>query len=445
MENWQRAKESLRERVGDGNFDRWIKPLQIAEVRDGRVFINAPNKFYLDWVSKNFLSALRESFATTSDPAPEIVLRISDPRQRELFGADAAGEEKPAPRRGAPRVGNLIPHYTFENFVVGPSNQFAHAAALAVASRPGEHYNPFFVYGWVGVGKTHLVNAIGHAVLKKNPLAKIVYVASESFVNDMIAALRRDRMDEFKNRFRKVDLLIIDDVQFLAGRERTQEEFFHTFNSLHEERRQIILTSDKFPKDIPDLEERLRNRFEWGLTADIQAPEMETRCAIIQQKAELVGVKISPEVANFVASEISTNVRELEGAITRLSALASLQNVEVTVPFAEAVLQPHLTVRRNEVTVEEVQRLVCEHFGISLTEMKSKRRTQHVATSRQIAMFLARRVVGASFPAIGDKFGGRDHSTAIHAHTVVGKRIENDPTLRATVDGLERRLTKKTS
>jgi chromosomal replication initiator protein len=442
MEDWQRACETLRQKVGDGNYEAWIKPLRVAGVREGAVYISVPNKFYRDWVSRHYLELLRSSLCKPDAPPPKIVFQVDAQAQGELFAATPRGDDPPKrTKQAAARVGNLIPRYTFDNFVVGTSNQFAHAAAKSVAGRPGEHYNPLFVYGWVGVGKTHLVNAIGHAVLAKNPLSKIVYLSSESFVNDLISSIRRDRMDDFKNRFRRVDLLILDDVQFLAGRERTQEEFFHTFNSLYESHRQIVLTSDKFPNDIQDLEERLRNRFEWGLIADIQAPEMETRIAIVQKKAEIEGLPISAEVAGFIASEITSNVRELEGALTRLGAFASLHKAEVSVDFARNVLKPHLRERARQLSIEDVQRVVCEHFGLSLTELKSKRRTQNLAIPRQIAMYLSRKLLSASFPVIGGKFGGRDHSTVIHAQTVITQRQNADPSLRATIERLERALT----
>lgn len=470
MQTWERARDVLREKVGEGNFATWIEPLRLAEIADGHVCIAAPNKFYRDWVARNYLEAIRASFTLTGETTPEVVFRLDD-RQGELFGAGAASPgraeappaaaeraagtlsaasasparrpvERPA-RRGAPRVGNLVPRYTFGNFVVGKSNEFAHAASRAVAKHPGEKYNPLFIYGGVGVGKTHLVNAIGHALLERNPQANIVYVPSETFVNDMIAALRRDKMDEFKSRFRKVDLLVIDDVQFLAGRERTQEEFFHTFNTLHERHAQIVLTSDKFPKDIPDLEERLRNRFEWGLIADVQAPEMETRVAILQKKAEIDGQPIPPDVADYIATEVTANVRELEGALTRLHAMSSLQGIDIDLPFARRVLQPHVAERIRPVTIEDVQRAVAERFGLSLVELKSKRRTQHVAGARQVAMYLSRKLCGASFPQIGQKFGGRDHTTVMHAQGAVQRRISADPGLRDAIDDLERALAKR--
>jgi len=447
MRSWQHAQKTLRESLGDGIYETWIEPLRVAEIGDGRVFLDAPSKFLRDWVERSHLTALRAALRDETDSAPEIVIQVKKGTQGELFEpeqrpATPARESKPTV---AARLAHLVPRYTFENFVVGPSNQLAHAAARAIATNPGAVYNPVFIYGTTGVGKTHLVNAIGHAVFEKNPAAKIVYLSSEAFVNELISCLRHQRMEEFKKRFRKVDVLIVDDVQFLAGRERTQEEFFHTFNTLHEARRQIVLTSDKFPKDIPDLEERLRNRFEWGLTVDIQAPDTETRLAIIQQKAEAEGYSIAPDVAEYIADEMVSNVRELEGALTRLGAHASLSRSVVTLDFAKDVLRPLLAHRVKEPTIEDVQRTVCEHFGLSLAELKSKRRTQNLVVPRQIAMFLTRKLVNASFPVIGENFGGRDHSTVIHAQTTIQQRQTADPALRATIERLERSVTGRKS
>jgi chromosomal replication initiator protein len=438
MERWQRARKALRTTLGVNNYEAWIKPLRLVEAGDERIVIAAPNKFCRDWVKAKYLDELRTSLSEGAEKKVEIDFRV-DETQGELFSV-APPEQKPK-SFGRPRLGNLVPRYTFENFVVGSSNQFAHAAAQAVARRPGEQYNPLFIYGWVGIGKTHLANAIGHAVLERNPLARVAYLSSESFVNDLISSLRRDRMDDFKNRFRKVDVLILDDVQFLAGRERTQEEFFHTFNCLHEAHKQIVLTSDKFPKEIPELEERLRNRFEWGLTADIQMPEMETRVAIVLKKAEVEGVAMAADVAEFVASEIGTNVRELEGALTRLAALSSLQRVDITVDFARQVLKPHLRgITRSRITIEQIQKAVCGHLGISAAELNSKRRTQNVVTARHVAMYLCRKLVSASYPEIGSKFGNRDHTTVMHAFRVTTRRIGEDAALREIVQSIERNL-----
>jgi len=452
MRSWQHAQESLREALGEGTYDAWIKPLRLAGTENGRVLLDAPSKFYRDWVLKNHLDALRKAFTEDFEAAPEVVVQVTNGAQGELFGEEEAVPSTAKPARArrressatvAARLANLVPRYTFENFVVGPSNQLAHAAAISIADRPGKAYNPVFIYGSTGVGKTHLVNAIGHAIFARNPTAKVVYLSSEAFVNELISSLRHKSMDEFKKRFRKVDVLIVDDVQFLAGRERTQEEFFHTFNTLHGERRQIVLTSDKTPKDIPDLEERLRNRFEWGLIADIQAPDEETRLAIVQQKAEAEGLTLPREVAALIADRVSSNVRELEGALTRLAAHASLGDAEMTLEFAEAALQPLLQARRKEATAEDVQNVVCEHFGLTLTELKSKRRTQNLVVPRQIAMFLTRDLVGLSYPVIGEHFGGRDHSTVIHACNVVTERRNNDTSLQSTIERLARLVTRR--
>lgn len=449
MRSWQHAQRSLRETLGDSTYETWIKPLRLSAMQEGHVCLDAPSKFLRDWVERRHLAALKDALRDELHASPEVVLQVKASTQGELFGAAEPAEPMPKPstREGKPtvaaRLAHLVPRYTFENFVVGPSNQLAHAAARAIASNPGAVYNPVFIYGTTGVGKTHLVNAIGHAVFERNPSAKIVYLSSEAFVNELIQCLRQQRMDEFKKRFRKVDVLIVDDVQFLAGRERTQEEFFHTFNTLHEARKQIVLTSDKFPKDIPDLEERLRNRFEWGLTVDIQAPDTETRLAIVQQKAEVEGLALSSDVAAYIADEVVSNVRELEGALTRLGAHASLSQTRITLEFAQDVLRPLIGDRRKDPTAADVQRVVCEHFGLSLNELKSKRRTQNLVVPRQIAMFLTRRLVNISFPSIGEQFGGRDHSTVIHANNAITSRQASDPALRATIERLERTIVSR--
>ncbi|MEO2167672.1 MAG: chromosomal replication initiator protein DnaA [bacterium] len=446
MESWQRAQQLLRQQVGEEHYDAWIKPLRLARLEEGQAVIHVPSKFYRDWVRRHYLDLLRASLNQDGGPAPEIILEIDRGKQHELFAEPPnlpTSAAKAMPRRRRARPGGLVERYTFDSFVVGPSNQFAHAAAQAVASRPGELYNPLFIYGSVGIGKTHLVNAIGHRVLERNPQAKIVYISSEAFVNDLITSLRQDKMAEFKNRFRQVDLLIVAEAQFLAGRERTQEEFFHTFNTLHESHRQIVLTSDKFPKEIPDLEERLRNRFEWGLTADIQAPEIETRVAIVQAKAEQAGLDLSPEVGDVVAQLVGANVREIEGALTRLGAMASLNSREINVEFAREVLAPQTRASASPITMDHVKKVVAKHFGLSVTELCSKRRTQHIVHARQVAMHLTREIIGASYPSIGSEFGGRDHSTVIHACTKIIRNRDHSPSFTTTLRALEDAVRQK--
>jgi chromosomal replication initiator protein len=435
---WQEALSELRKSVGEQNFDTWIKPVRARQEQPHEVVLEVPNKFFRDWLAENFLVMIRQTLSNLAHSPVELSL-VVNPDLRE---SHAPPEKRPVhhEHKKPQRTTNLIVKYTFDNFVVGASNQFAHAASLAVANQPGEHYNPFFIYGGVGLGKTHLINAIGHHILDHRPDLKVFYLSSESFMNELIGSLRRDKMDDFKTHFRNIDVLILDDVQFLAGKERTQEEFFHTFNSLHESHRQIIITSDKFPKEIPDLEDRLRNRFEWGLIADIQPPDMETRVAIIQKKAEGEGVPIPHEVAIFLASHIDSNVRELEGSLTRLAAFASLTKTEVTVDLAKEVLQNTLKGTRREISVEHIQKTICDHFNLRLADLKSKRRTKNVALPRQVAMYLCRKYTATSFPAIGTMFGGRDHSTVIHASRSIEKKIKDDPSMKATVDRIEKNL-----
>ena len=354
--------------------------------------------------------------------------------QQELF---PTAVPLPRPDRTAQDRAALNPKYTFANFIVGASNQFAHAASLAVTRQPGDTYNPLFIYGGVGLGKTHLACAIGNDILDRHPETRVVYLSADSFMSEMIAAMRRDRMGEFKRRFRRVDFLILDDVQFLAGRESTQEEFFHTFNTLYESHKQIVLTSDKFPKEIPSLEERLRNRFESGLIADIQAPDIETRLAILEKKAENEHLALPSDVAMFLAETFESNVRELEGSLTRLHAHASLNGSVINLDLARRVLKSYVDTRSQRgISIELIQKAVSDYFHLQPSDLVSKSRTRHVAHPRQIAMYLCRRHTGASFPVIGDRFGGRDHTTVIHAQQVVERRMKHDALVRQAIETL---------
>jgi chromosomal replication initiator protein len=443
-EIWQESLEQLRDRLGQQNFETWIKPIRVREAADDEILLEVPNKFFRDWLVEHFLRPIRETLTDAARRDIKVSIAINQ-KVQSAPPAPPPFEKRPereAPKP-APRVNNLIPKYTFENFVVGASNQFAHAASLAVANQPGEHYNPLFIYGGVGLGKTHLINAIGHRVMERRQTLKVLYLSSESFMNELIASLRRDKMDEFKIRFRNIDALILDDVQFIAGKERTQEEFFHTFNSLYETHKQIIITSDKFPKEIPDLEDRLRNRFEWGLIADIQPPDMETRVAILQKKAEVEAVQLPHDVAIFLASHIDSNVRELEGSLTRLGAFASLTKATISIDLAKEVLQNTLRGNSREVTVESIQKTICDYYNIKINDLKAKRRTKNIALPRQVAMYLSRKHTSTSFPAIGSKFGGRDHSTVIHAAKTIEKKIKEDPQMQNTIEKLEKNLNIK--
>ncbi len=441
-ELWQKALVDLRDQLGKQNYETWIQPITFVSRDKGRVCLNVPNKFFRDWLTEHYLTQIEEVLSKAAQQQMAVSFDVKqEPHTNTVADKNVRKDERE--REKGRRISNLIPRYTFENFVIGASNQFAHAASMAVASQPGDHYNPLFIYGGVGLGKTHLINAIGHKAVNKFPASKVCYLSSESFMNELISSLRRDRMDDFKTKFRNVDVLILDDVQFLAGKERTQEEFFHTFNSLYEARKQIVITADKFPKEIPGLEDRLRNRFEWGLIADIQPPDMETRVAILQKKAEVEKVLLPDDVAIFLASNIDSNVRELEGALTRLGAFASLTRSNITVELAKEVLKNTLKGADRELTIEGIQKTICDYYNIKIGDLKAKRRTKNIVIPRQVAMYLCRKNTETSFPAIGDKFGGRDHSTVIHASKTIEKKIKQDPYMLTTIEKLERNLNIK--
>lgn len=438
-ELWSHVLPEIKEAIGKQNFDTWITPIRFVSKNKNEILLDVPNKFFRDWLVEHYLATLENLLSSSANQDIKILFQVSE-RATKPPSSDKSAKKDQIERERPQRTSNLIPKYTFGNFVIGASNQFAHAACVAVANQPGDNYNPLFIYGGVGLGKTHLVNAIGHQAAGQRPGLKVVYLSSESFMNELIASLRRDKMDEFKRKFRNVDILIVDDVQFIAGKERTQEEFFHTFNSLYESHKQIVITSDKFPKEIPGIEDRLRNRFEWGLIADIQPPDMETRVAILQKKAEVEGVQLPHDVAIFLASNIDSNVRELEGSLTRLGAFASLTKATISVDLAKDVLRNTLNGAKREITVENIQKTICDYFNLKIGDLKAKRRTQNIALPRQVAMYLCRKYTETSFPAIGDKFGGRDHSTVIHASKTIERKIKEDPHMQTTIEKLERNL-----
>jgi chromosomal replication initiator protein len=438
---WQKAADRMRDSLGQVGYETWIGPLNFLGMQGRTATIEAPNRFFRDWVNDRYLQLLRESLSAEAGQIVEVKLTL---------GLHANGVMHESAKRVAPTAQPLLdtlPHdrhpqlnarYTFAEFVVGSANQFAHAAALAVSNQPGEKYNPLFIYGGVGLGKTHLVTAIGHQ-LWASGRRKVLFMPAEVFMNELITSLRRDRMGEFKERFRRVDALLLDDVQFLAGRERTQEEFFHTFNSLHADRHQIVITSDKVPREIAGLEERLRNRFESGLIADIAPPDLETRVAIVQKKAAHENLSLPSDVALYIAQNVSSNVRELEGCLTRLAALASMDHAPVTVEFTRQALHDLIRVQDQRPGVEGIQKTVADFFHIRLADLKSKKRTQHIAFCRQVAMYLCRKLTDNSFPTIGEHFG-RDHSTVIHAYNLIARRVSNDSAFRMSIEKIEREL-----
>lgn len=441
---WQRAADRIRDTLGQVGFETWIGPLNFVGMQGRTATIEAPNRFFRDWVSDRYLELLRQSLSAEAGQDVDVKLTLGLNGNGMLH--EAVRRTPPPPSvaanfNAAPRDQQhpqLNPRYTFVEFVVGSANQFAHAAAQAVANQPGEKYNPLFIYGGVGLGKTHLVTAIGHHLWRSGK-RKVLFMPAEVFMNELISSLRRDRMGEFKEKFRRVDALILDDVQFLAGRERTQEEFFHTFNSLHADRHQIVLTSDKVPREIQGLEERLRNRFESGLIADIAPPDLETRVAIVQKKAAHERLNMPSEVALYIAQNVPSNVRELEGCLTRLAALASIDRAPLTVDFARQALHDLIRVHDERPGIESIQKTVADFFHIRLPDLKSKKRTQHIAFCRQVAMYLCRKLTDNSFPVIGEHFG-RDHSTVIHAYNLIARRVSSDSAFRMSIEKIEREL-----
>ena len=413
------------------------------------VFLEVPNRFVLDWVKENYSKMIQEKLSELSAVSYRLQFNISDLIRENLPKRKPIDPTTPPPVQNSEKIVkkinsadlNLNRKYTFNEFVAGSSNQFAYAAAMAVANNPATTYNPLFVYGGVGLGKTHLVNAIGNSILKKSPHMRICYYTSEKFMNELINSLRYNRMDEFRNKFRSMDVLLIDDIQFIAGKERTQEEFFHTFNALYESHKQIIVTSDKFPKDIPGLEERLRSRFEWGLIADIQPPDVETKLAILKMKAEQNSIRLPEDVSLFLANSICNNVRELEGYLIRIGAYSSLTSIPVSLEMAKDVLKDILIERNKELSVEEILKKVSNHFNIKISDIKSAKRLKAVVLPRQIAMYLSRQLTSSSYPEIGDRFGGKDHSTIIHAIRKIEKLMEEDFQLRSTIENLKKEMT----
>jgi chromosomal replication initiator protein len=435
---WERVKESVRPRVSEQSFTTWLAPTTLEGFGAGTITVGVPSKFAKDYLVDNFGELLRETASAIAGEPCTVLFQSLEKR--------AADEEPPRqlefpPVRAIHHGATLLnAKYTFGSFVVGSSNQMAHAASLAVAEGHSKTYNPLFLYGGVGLGKTHLLHAIGNRFLERNPGSRVMYITSETFMNELINSIRYEKMPAFRSRYRNMDLLLIDDIQFIAGKEKTQEEFFHTFNTIYESHKQIVLSSDKVPRDIPDLEERLRSRFEWGLIADIQSPDLETKIAILRKKAEQNSIALPDDVALFIANHITSNIRELEGSLIRLGAYASLGAREITVDFARETLKDLLASGERTITVEEIKREVASFFGVKVADLASKRRTQDFVHPRQIAMYLCRQLTSSSLPAIGKVFGGRDHSTVIHAIKLVALKMENSVELKNTVDILTRRI-----
>jgi chromosomal replication initiator protein len=443
---WLEAQVNMERVLTPQSFNTWIKPIRFLETNDKTIVLEVPNKFIKEWVKDKYLAIIQEAVSSLTDGTFQIELHIAEQSTFQPAGSEAKPVEPEPPAavvdsgKSAAFVTSLNPKYTFDTFVCGSSNQFAYAASQAVAANPAGSYNPLFIYGGVGLGKTHLLIAIGNQILKDNPQARICYYTSEKFMNEMINCIRYKKMDDFRTKFRKADLLLIDDIQFMAGREATQEEFFHTFNALYESHKQIVLTSDKFPKEIPGLEERLRSRFEWGLIADIQPPDIEMKVAILKKKAELNNVDLPDDVALFIGSSSASNIRELEGMLVRLGAYASLTKNKITLTMARDILKDIIVDKSKEVTIEMIQRHVADYFKIKVSDLKSEKRLKALVFPRQLAIYLCREMTKASYPEIGEKFGGKDHSTIIHSVKKIDKLSHQDLELRSTLDILRKGL-----
>jgi chromosomal replication initiator protein len=414
-------------------LESWFRPCRLVALDGDHLRIAAPNPFSRDWIAQHHLQALQSAAQECLGGHPRVTLVLDD---NPTEPTDAIPTSSPAHSPAARLADGLNPRYTFDTFVVGSSNQFAQAASQAVAELPSRAYNPLFIYGGVGLGKTHLLHAVGHETARLFPSMSIVYLSTERFTNELINAIRYDRTAEFRGRYRTIDLLLIDDIQFISGKERTQEEFFHTFNDLYESRKQIVVSSDCSPKDIPEIEERLRSRFEWGLIADIQPPDFETRVAILKKKAAVERVRLDDDAAYLIASRVRSNIRELEGSLTRMIAFCAFSGRQMSVDLAQEVLRELWGEEEKIITVDQIQRKVGEFFGVTTTDLKAKSRTRAVALPRQVAMYLTRQLTHASLAEIGRAFGGKDHTTVLHAVDKIQTLLQEDQKLRRSVDGL---------
>ncbi|NMA96088.1 MAG: chromosomal replication initiator protein DnaA [Clostridiales bacterium] len=435
-ELWDNFLDVIKTELTDVSYNTWIKTIELLTIKDNTIILCVPNSFTKGILESRYTTLVENVFKEISSTDYNVKF-IMESEIGDYI--DSTKED----RSSLTAANMLNPRYTFDTFVIGNSNRFAHAASLAVAEAPAQAYNPLFIYGGVGLGKTHLMHAIGDYILTELSGIEVLYVSSEKFTNELINSIRDDKNEEFRNRYRNIDVLLIDDIQFIAGKERTQEEFFHTFNSLHEANKQIIISSDRTPRDIPTLEDRLRSRFEWGLIADIQPPDLETRVAILKKKAELEGAEIDNEVLLFIAERIESNIRELEGALIRILAYSSLTNNKLNVSVAQEALKDIISdAKPKPITCKLIQEVVSSHFNLKVEDFKSKKRHRPIAYPRQIAMYLTRELTDLSLPQIGQDFGGRDHTTVIHAYDKIEKEVKNDPQSKALIEELTKKIEK---
>jgi len=439
---WDQILSRIETKVNRHSFYTWFKPTSLVLDAGGSISVRVPNQLFKDWLGKHYSLVLSEALTEVQRPEASLVFLpdgVAPPEAPAPSVAVPVAEKREVVAPQPPRVGSLNERYTFDTFIVGPSNQFAHAACRAVAEAPSRSYNPLFIYGGVGLGKTHLMHAVGRYVLQHDPALKLTYISSERFMNEMINAIRYERILDFRETYRSVDILLVDDIQFLAGKESTQTEFFHTFNALYDAQKQIVLSSDRPPHEIPQLEERLRSRFEWGLIADIQPPDLETKAAILKRKAEAEGVPLPDDVAMFIAGRIKSNIRELEGSLIRLIAYASLTGRDISLDLTQEVLRDAIDLDTRAITIESIQKYVADYYQLKVHELKSRNNSKSIALPRQVAMYLCKQLTTASLPEIGRSFGGKHHSTVLHSIRKVQllrKREDFDSLIAGFVEGI---------
>ncbi|EJO5348111.1 chromosomal replication initiator protein DnaA [Clostridium botulinum] len=440
-ETWEKTINIIKGELTEVSFNTWIKSIKPISLENNSLKLAVPNDFTKGILESRYKDLIVNALKLLTSKKYNIDFIVTT---EEKLEENNKNNEKSNIVVNDKMSTMLNPKYTFDSFVIGNSNRFAHAASLAVAEAPAKAYNPLFIYGGVGLGKTHLMHAIGHYILDNNPKSQVVYVSSEKFTNELINSIKDDKNVEFRNKYRNIDILLVDDIQFIAGKERTQEEFFHTFNALYEANKQIIISSDRPPKEIPTLEDRLRSRFEWGLIADIQAPDFETRMAILKKKADVENLNIPNEVMVYIATKIKSNIRELEGALIRIVAFSSLTNKEISVDLASEALKDIISSKQTkQVTIDIIQEVVSNYYNLKVEDLKSSRRTRNIAFPRQIAMYLSRKLTDMSLPKIGEEFGGRDHTTVIHAYEKISNNLKKDESLQNAIKELNKRINQK--
>lgn len=435
---WSKSLSKIEGKVGNSVFDLWFKPIKISSLKDQIVTMEIPNRFFKEWIEDSYPNLIKDSLETVVGYPVTLKYKVEekqDSTQKKIISQLENKRIKLA-NKGI----YLNPKYTFENFITGNSNQFAHAAALAVAESPGKTYNPLFIYGGVGLGKTHLMHAIGNKVMNGKHEFSVLYVSSEQFTNEVVSAIRHEKMSDLKDKYRSLDLLLLDDVQFIANKTATQEEFFYTFNALYEKQKQIVISCDRPPKEISDVTDRLRSRFNMGLIADIQPPDIETKIAIIYNKAEIMGKKIPEDVIYYLASKIKSNIRELEGSLIRIAAQSSLTGEEINIETTKKVLKDIIQDDERPITIESIQKVVCDFYNIKLSDIKARKRTKDIALPRQVAMYISKQITDSSLNDIGKSFGGKDHATVIYACKQIEERRSKDDTFNRMIENLLQKI-----